>query len=327
MGDLVLFKSEELLPAAWRDFSAAGPVRIFNPALLADGAGWLFAYRVVGPDRLRRIGLCQLDAALRVVADSPLALTDLVRFSRDETYAEPATTWFADPRLYRLGGRLFIYWNSGWHEPRNYQFLQELDRANFHPIGAPREMVLRGARQKLEKNWTLFEADGLHAVYSINPHRILNFSLDGSGAVEFVDETTHAWNTKSYANTFGELRGGAPPQLLEGEYWSFCHSVSGTDGNYRYVPVVYRFAASPPFAPTAGPTRPLAIGGEPAAGERRFPKLNPAVGNVVYPCGAAFHRGQWLISLGLNDERCAIARLEPDEVKVTLQPELGNTSI
>ena len=87
MSELVLFKSQELLPAAWRDFSTTGPVRVFNPALLADGDGWLFAYRVVGPDGLRRIALCRLDKQLRVVTGSQLALTDLVRFRDDRDYA------------------------------------------------------------------------------------------------------------------------------------------------------------------------------------------------------------------------------------------------
>src|SRR5476649_1021125 len=112
MRDYLLFDSDALLPAAWRHFSSAGPVRVFNPALLPDGDGWLFAYRVVGPDGLRRIALCRLDASLRVVADSPLALTDFVRFPGGRHYAEPAISWFADPRLYRLAGRIFIYWNS-----------------------------------------------------------------------------------------------------------------------------------------------------------------------------------------------------------------------
>ena len=40
---------------------------------------------------------------------------------------------------------------------------------------------------------------------------------------------------------------------------------------------------------------------------RVYPKLNPAVGEVVYPCGAARSAEGWLISYGLNDERCAIS--------------------
>ena len=274
---------------------------------------------MVGPDGLRRIALCRLDAALRVVAGSPQALTAHIRFRGNHGYSEPVTSWFADPRLYRLHGRIFIYWNSGWHEPRNYQFLQELDPLNLCPLGHPREMILRGARQKLEKNWTLFGDGPFHAIYSINPHRVLSFSVEGNSDIEFAESANEAWDTDAYASAHGELRGGAPPQLVDGHYWSFCHSVDGTEGNYRYAPAVYRFAAGQPFAPTAAPTRPLALSGAAAHG-RVFPKLNPAVGEVIYPCGAAFRDGRWLVSHGINDEQCAIAILRHDEVASAVRP-------
>ena len=55
MRELILFDAAELLPPAWQMWAADEPVRTFNPALLPDGPGWIFAYRMVGPDgRLRR---------------------------------------------------------------------------------------------------------------------------------------------------------------------------------------------------------------------------------------------------------------------------------
>lgn len=306
MRDYVLFDTDALLPAAWKNFSAAGPVRAFNPALLSDGNGWLFAYRVVGPDGLRRIALCRLDAKLHVIASSQIALTDLVTFPRDRNFAEPVTSWFADPRLYRLAGRIFIYWNSGWHEPRNYQFLQELDAASLRPVGFPRELILRGERQALEKNWTLFGDGPFFAIYSIAPHRVLRFSLDEINDIEFAECASQEWDVASYTREHGPLRGGAPPQLVEGHYWSFCHTVNGPEGNYRYAAAVYRFAATVPFTPSGAPIAALAFGdGHDLS--RRFPKLNPAVGDVIYPCGSAYRDGEWLVSHGVNDERCAIA--------------------
>jgi hypothetical protein len=319
MGDYILFDTDALIPSAWRHLSASGPVRAFNPALLPDGSEFIFAYRIVGPDGLRRIALCRLDARMRVVLDSQIALTDHVKFPRDQDLAGPAATWFADPRLYRFGSRVFIYWNSGWHEPRNYQFLQELDPASFRPIGQPRELVLRGPRQALEKNWTFFGTGPFFAVYSIAPHRVLTFSVEGTGDIEFTDAATRSWPSEAYTNAHGPLRGGAPPQLLDDHFWSFCHTVNGGEGNYRYAPAVYRFAAAPPFAPTDAPATPIVFG----AGHdlsRRFPKLNPAVGEVIYPCGAAYREGRWLVSHGVNDERCAIAVVPHAEVVAAVRP-------
>src|SRR5690606_6873104 len=117
---------------------------------------------------------------------STVGLSDGFRFDAAARYPEVVRQWFADPRLYRFGSRLFVYWNSGWHEPQNHQFLHELDPRTLRPIGRAREFILaHGTRQKLEKNWTLFEtASGEHrAIYSITPHRVLRFSLQGEGDI------------------------------------------------------------------------------------------------------------------------------------------------
>jgi hypothetical protein len=317
----VVFRAEQLLPEAWRGFSPDGPIRTFNPGLLREGDGWLFAYRIVAADGLRRIGICRLDASLQVVTDSQVPWSDAVRFRPGVSYPDVALRWFADPRLYRIGGRVFLYWNSGWHEPRNCQFLQEVDARTLLPFGYPRELVLNGDRQKLEKNWTFFtdtEADS-YAVYSIAPHRILRFSIaEDSVDLRFDDIAFTDWQLPDYPASHGGLRGGAPPVLADGEYWSFCHSVHDGPAGYCYAPAVYAFGAEMPFAPTAGPTRPLALG-NPFGEQRTHERLNVAVGEVVYPCGAARDGARWLISHGINDEYCAVSTLAHTEVLAAVQ--------
>jgi hypothetical protein len=288
-------------------------VRLFNPGLLADGDGWLFAFRVVAADSLRRIALARLDRQLRPIAGSAIALSDSFRLPPGRDYPAQVRVWFADPRLYRLGGRLFVYWNSGWHEPQNAQFLHELDPATLRPVGVAREMLLRGApRRPLEKNWMLFGEGSFHATYSPAPHRVLAFTLEGDGDIAFSDTATTAWDSPS-------LRGGAPPQHHAGSYWSFCHTIETELAGYRYAARVYRFAATAPFAPTHEPAGELDLGWR--DGNRRLhPSLNPAIDQVIYPCGAAHAGDCWLVSLGINDERCAIAKLSDGEVARALRP-------
>lgn len=309
-----LFDGVDLLPEAWRPALAPGPLRCFNPGLLRDGDGWLFAYRVVGPDQLRRIGLCRLDARFGIVPGSAIPLSDSISFPPGCGLVPPATTWFADPRLYRLEGRLFVYWNSGWHEPQNHQFLQELDGATLAPAGPPRELLLAGERQPIEKNWTIFGDGPLHAVYSIAPHRVLRLSLRGEGPIVLSEAAAIEWDPGDFPLRFGALRGGAVPQRDGDRYVSFCHSVAGPGhGAYRYVPSVYTFAASFPFAPTGAPVCPVPLE-NPFGSSTRNERLNPAVSEVVYPCGAAFDEGRWVVSYGLNDESCAIGVLFPEDV-------------
>lgn len=319
MSECLVFRTEELLPDDWRQFAADGPVRMFNPGLLRNDPGWIFAYRVVAPDGERRIAVCRLDDRLRVVAGSPIAWSDAVKFSNPDEMPQVARRWFADPRLYRFGGRLFIYWNSGWHEPQNYQFVQELDPATLMPVAAPRELMLRGERQKLEKNWTLFEAEGrTFAIYSIVPHRVLELSLEGTGPIECVEVASKEWKLSTYPPCHGGLRGGTPAVLAEGCFWAFCHSVhDGTDG-YRYAPAVCQFASQFPFEPLSEPTEPLDLA-TPFGSRRLFPRLNSAVGEVLYPCGAAREDDRWLVSHGINDEHCAISILTHQEVEARLR--------
>lgn len=315
----IVFNNSNLLPATWRSPAAERTARIFNPGLLREGDGWLLAYRVVcEPELQRRIAICRLDEQFRVVPGSQLPLSDWFNVTSAESLPPEASRWFADPRLYRLGGRIFIYWNSGWHEPQNYQFLQELDSKSLRPIGTPRELVLRGTRQKLEKNWALFDRDGLYVVYSVDPHRILAGSIAGERSIQCVDAASPIVNPGGFAQKHGGLRGGAPPQLAGEHYYSFCHSIEDGPAGYRYIPSVYRFAAKFPFAPTDMPREPLRFEVPPKA-RRALPKLNPAVDEVIYPSGAAYHHGKWIISFGVDDERCAITVLGMNEVTRTFE--------
>jgi hypothetical protein len=319
-GETVLFDSVDLLPEPWKLLANAGPVRAFNPGLLRDGAGWIFACRIVAMDGLRRIALCRLDHKLHVVAGSAVPWSDDVCSRPGRDLPGPALTWFADPRLYRLDDRLWIYWNSGWHEPHNCQFLQEIHPQTLQPVGYPRELLLTGERRKLEKNWTCFsdERGQLRAIYSVLPHRVLAFSLAGDADITFEPIATQDWTLGKYPASHGGLRGGAPPVLFAGEYWSFCHSVHDGASGYNYQPAAYAFSASAPFAPTARPIAPLQFAAA-LAGKRDHPRLNPAVNEVIYPCGAAHDGARWLVSHGINDERCAISIVSHADVLASIE--------
>ena len=284
---------------------------------MRDANTWVLAYRVVLPDLVRRIALCRLNDHFEVVPGSAIPFSDLVEFPSIRQYAGLARTWFADPRLFRLGERLFIYWNSGWHDSLNSQFIQELETATVLPRGKPRELILEGERQQIEKNWTFFGSGPFYAVYSINPHRILQFSLGGDADVSLADAQSTSWNNSEYSQEYGALRGGAPPQPVGAGYYSFCHSVSNSPEGHRYVTAVYRFAGTFPFRPTHAPAKPLDLG-NPFGARPVYPRLNPVVGEVLYTSGAVFKDGLWTISYGINDEHCAIGVLSHDEVEQSL---------
>lgn len=308
--DPIVFDADDLLPDAWRAAAGTTAVWAFNPALVREGEGWIMAYRMILPDRVRRIAMCRLDRGLRVVPGSPHAISDHLRFPATARYPDIVHAYFADPRLYRWDERLFLYWNSGWHEPANHQFLHELDPVTWAPVGRPRELTRCGERRPIEKNWTFFRdpRGAMYCVYSITPHRVLRVSLEGGEDIHGEEVASTDFPLGYYPPCHGGLRGGAPPVFHEGRFWSFIHSIhDGADG-YRYESAAYCFAADVPFAPLAEPVRALDLAGS-SRTVRHLPQLNPAVGSVEYPCGAAIDNEHWLVSLGVNDERCAIARI------------------
>lgn len=307
----LLVPSRDLLPPEWKRLAGDGPVRCFNPGLLRDGRGFVLASRVVLPDGLRRIALCRLDAGLHVVPGSQVPFSDLVRFRGE------ASPWFADPRLYRLRGKTWVCWNTGWQEPSNRQLLCAVDPATLRPAGEARELVLDGPRQPIEKNWMLFGERDVHAVYSAVPHRVLDADLDGGGNVRLVPRAALDWETNDFAAAHGALRGGAPPVRTGDVYTSIGHAVAGPPGAYRYVAAAYRFSAAPPFAPTDGPRRPLPLP-NPLGTSREHPALNPVVAEVVYPCGAVVSGTRFTVSYGVNDERVAIATLDEADLLASL---------
>lgn len=305
---LIDFDNLTLVPDRWRDRAGSGPIWAFNPSIHKIAGGWLFAYRLIFEDQRRRIALCRLSSGFAVVPGSIVPVSDLLTIDGP---CETERTWFADPRLFRAGGKLWLYWNTGWHQGPNSQFMQELDAATFLPRGTARVMELEGARQTIEKNWMLFGEDTLRAVYSPCGQVILESSEIREGEIRFRELIRNKWDCTPYSARFGDLRGGAPPVRRGDSYYCFCHSISGVAGNYEYVTAVYRFSAEPPYRVTHSPVEPIPIGGE---SFRMYPPLNPAIERVTYPAGAAWHEGTWVVSYGVNDERCRVAVMSEEEV-------------
>ena len=316
-----LFHSQDLLPTAWQLAAGGGNVYVFNPALIRFDGGLLLAYRVVLGDGRRRLALCRLDDDFNIVAGSVVPLSDAIVDAGD---------WHADPRFCVFDGRLLLHFNSGGQAP-NQIYLLELDAQSLLPKQAARPLWLKSARQRVEKNWLLFGHEGaLYAVYTIAPQVVLRVHLDGDAVwCEAVAQTP--WDDSEYRRRFGALRGGTPPVRVGDHYFAFFHSVHRVPGwrriwqrlrygrgqrLWRYVVGFYGFAASPPFAPQCLVPMPVLLP-PPRSGA---PLLNRAVDRVAYPCGAVCEGGEWIVAYGINDEACALARFQHQDLLAKAVP-------
>ena len=288
--------------------------RLFNPAILEEGDGFILAFRLVGPSGRRDIGICRLDAALCVRPGSARLISRLLRLPPGTD-----TDWFADPRLYWFGGRLHLYWNSGWQQPVNHQFLAELDGTSLLPAGPALSIQLAIPERAIEKNWT-FLGDSLdYAVYSPQPHRVVRLVERDARRLVFEEVHREEWRDAPFARRYAPLRGGAPPVRSGACYTSFCHCVVPTALGYRYFAAAYRFAAAPPFQLASLPTSVLGFARNDGRGLAAR-ALNPVTEHVVYPSGAVRHGNDWLIAYGLNDAEARIARLTGHELEATQAP-------
>ncbi|PKN52055.1 MAG: hypothetical protein CVU55_08340 [Deltaproteobacteria bacterium HGW-Deltaproteobacteria-13] len=319
MNKHIVLNNPDFVPGSWKERFGPGRVYMFNPGIIKGDGDWIFAYRMIGPDGLRRIALCRLDSSYQIKKETIVPFSDIIKFPDNHYFSERARIWFADPRLFRLAGRLFVYWNSGMHEPFNHQFFAELDESTLQPIGRARELIMEGERRPIEKNWTFFGDGPFYAVYSIEPHCVMEFSLGGEDEIKFHPLATINWNNNGRSDSYGDLRGGAIPQRVGNYYYNFCHSVYGVVGSFMYAPAVYRFEADYPFRPKDVSPQPLDLA-NPFGFNDSPDRLNPAVKQVLYPCGAVFEDEKWIVSYGVNDEYSLITEIPQSKIDAALSP-------
>ncbi len=164
-----------------------------------------------------------------------------------------------------------------------------------------------------EKNWIFFEHDSrLFAIYSTQPHHVI-VEIEGHtvNKVRFTSPEP-VWH-------WGSIRGGTPPVWI-GDRWLvvFHSSVPSEVAPHfvRYYAGAYTFEAAPPFKILQISETPLMQGSE-EDGHQVDPRyVEGWKPYVVFPCGLVLDKEKFLVSLGINDWQCAIARVSLDEMRL-----------
>lgn len=299
------FANELLVPLAWQ---AGGPARAFNPTLAAVPGGYAMCYRVVqeGSD-LRRFATCRLDADLQVVEGSVTPLSDEVSFVAQDL-PERSLIWHADPRYVRLKDRLYLLWNDGATRPANHQFIAPMTEDGLKMAGPARELTTAN-RRPIEKNWAPFEVDGqVFITYKSRPHLVLTVDFDSDAETLVAEPAFQSGFATGYESLYGILRGGAQPVRDGDSFLVLGHSsFIGVQGRI-YRAAFMRFEAKAPFRVTEMSAVPFDLPNE-FGSEFLYERLNELVSDVVYPCGFVRDGDDWIASYGINDERCAVARV------------------
>lgn len=301
--------AEHLVPEIWA--SDTKGTYVFNPTMCKVEGGYAVCYRVVQVgSEIRRLATCRLDEDMRPVPGTTVALSEKIEFAQANSLDDRARNWHADPRYFVLDGRIFLSWNDGAAKPINHQFMLEMDASGTKPAGLAREIVTTRERRAIEKNWMFFQADGeTYCIYSAFPSDVM--AVDMSDSDYIVCSPAYASSSEEgYQSLYGHVRGSAQPIDMGDHFLVLAHSSYKMYDNLRYyVCVAYEMSAKPPFNVTRYGSVPFTLPQVNQNNGFAFEKLNPAVGNVIYPCGIVREGEDVLISYGLNDERAAVARV------------------
>lgn len=293
----------------------------FNPSIIRWKGSLLMSFRIVPHTYLpffSQLGLVWLDEAFNVIS-----VPQLLAFN-DATPLSPSRT--DDGRLVAVNDTLYLVYsnnNDTYITAGGFRlFIAELiEENNYFTVHNPEKIArydgeIPGRR---EKNWVPFNYDGrLMLAYSLNPHLIFH-PIRGTGSCETITTSKGDMDWK-----WGELRGGTPALLHEGEYFGFFHTFIRmesvhSDGRImpHYFMGAYTFQKAPPFAITR-------ISPEPIIGKSFYhgPKHSPYWGSVrvIFPGGYIYDDNFVWVSYGRQDHECWIVKMDKKQLLKSLVP-------
>jgi len=277
---------------------------IFNPSITKwRDALWMVYRRIPQHPGQTVLEWPRLLALCRTGPDLQADPTSNVDLSARIVEPFGARQWHADARFFTRATRPWISYHDNsdlYVVPLNLDSPQ--DAVESHRI----QLVGRRRRPQ-ERNWGFFDDGQFKAVYSIDPHVILRIDTregDYEGWPIAEEQSTIPWDVKRW----GEPHGGSCPVLVGDCWFSFFQShiataAGGAEKVYRVG--FYGFDAIPPHRIRYMCQEPL-LHADMVAGPRSF-YLDHA---VIYPSGAVYSDGNWLVSLGVHDRRLAFSRFD-----------------
>lgn len=286
--------------------------RHWNPGLLRyEGRLWL-AYRHHRREAKQRCGIsiCPLDENF-----APCETSQLLRF-----IGPTGQEHHEDCRLFMFRGEPHISYSEmrGYRPGIDYTCVVKYARLalsekgrwsvveEFHPNYGMNQGFAK------EKNWVFFQRENfLYMVYSTQPeHKVVR--VDGHYARDEYVTPGPVWQ-------WGLIRGGTPPIWLGDRWLSIFHSSvpSEVAPHYvRYFAGAYTFEPEPPFKILQISESPILAGSE-EDGHQVDPRyVDGWKPYVVFPCGLVHDAETFLVSIGINDWRCAIIRFTHEQLRL-----------
>lgn len=276
----------------------------FNPSLAFKDNNILMIYRYLTLDSQlqgkRRLALCNIGEDLQPLQAGSVDLAQYLSIEPNKLGKQ----FHADPRFFHNGDDLYF----SFHDNFRLYICSVKTGGQIEKLN-PKLAVLENApSRRSERNWGFFRSDVLKAVYSLHPFQIMKFK-------EYENEIRGQliwslnYNYEWVIQGLGEPHGGTMPILIGDQYYAFFQSAEtvGPQKTRNYHVGFYSFMRDEPHKLTR-------ISRKPIISAEKFPNETSFFRNwrVVYPSGALFHEGKWLVSIGIHDKRMAMLIFDHD---------------
>ncbi len=247
----------------------------YNPGLVENEEGFFLVFRHDAKDRKKFLGIktpfrqkiylgnlkmpfrtfissVQLDSNFKAVS-SPVRLDTGSDFSED-------------PRLFKIEDQTYITYNDIEDNDIESRTIR-IAKVNTETLKLQDQVNLELNLRRIEKNWVpfVYEEEGikkLHFGYYFNPHVILKMEDPTKNELVHLTKPNHiAVQNMPWHKSWGIVRGGTPPILVDGQYLAFFHSFFKESGKIWYVMGAYTFEPTPPFRITACSPEPILFKG------------------------------------------------------------------
>ncbi len=293
----------------------------FNPSILKWGDFILMSFRIIPNPKqsfTSLLGVIWLNEDFDPISKPQILNT--------RSIDSPIPSRAEDGRLIAVGERIYFVYSDN-REPK-------ITRGGFRLFCAEldfdgKEFTLQNidclshfedeSKNVREKNWVPFDDNGrLLLAYSLNPHRIFHPLLRTSTC------ETIATTKGSIHWSWGELRGGTPGLLENGQYLAFFHSSKNmaslqSEGKalLHYFMGAYMFSSKFPFAITQISPRPI-------VGQGFYEKTNykPYWKPVksLFPGGFISDENVIWLAYGKDDYEIWVAKIDKTELFKSLIP-------
>jgi predicted GH43/DUF377 family glycosyl hydrolase len=314
--DLIPPIKEQAAQAGWKagiySFGKAEMEKVdyFNPSLVERPDGtWLIVRRSVFEDRLR-FGRNDI-MAFKLEENRPLygRKVKIPFMQEGEQFEDPRAVYWQEKTW--IGACNFVWHGKTWTGA--HQILAECDdswiaQVRHDPIYGKNGGGI-GQNHGHEKNWVWFvHKNKMHMIYQGPPEQVILKFDTMSRPTDIIPGPREdvPWG-------HGIIRGGTPPVLVNGEYWTFFHSSTEWKPPYRrYFMGAYAFENKPPFRVTKITPQALLIGNQHDYWQPRKPL-------VVFPCGALLRGDKWLVTLGVNDLKCGFVEIPHEDLEIVAE--------